>query len=83
MELLELLVALPEMCGCFLEFAALFSNGATAVTGVQAYRQRKKTKQSNLQEDSTRSSTLVWRFCIFLIIGLGILVLVIARWAAP
>ena len=48
MEILELLVALAEAgeaCGCFLQLLAAFADGATALTGAAAVKERRRRRR--------------------------------------
>lgn len=76
MEIFELLAFL-ELCGCFLELAAVTSSGTATYTGYQTYRDRKRARQT----ETPPSGKLLWRFLIVLIIAVGLLVLVISKWA--
>jgi hypothetical protein len=77
MEIVELIFAIIQLGGCFLELAAATSGGAAAYTGNQTYRNRKKSRETG----TPPSSSLLWRFLVFLVIAVGILMLVIAKWA--
>jgi hypothetical protein len=72
MEIIELI----NLCGCLLELAALFSSGGATYSGYQAYRARK-----NPPEPAT-PPRVMWRFLIWLVIAIGLVVLVITKWAA-
>ncbi len=76
MEIFEVL-ALVDLCGCFLEAAALASNGTAAYPGYQTYRDRKRARQT----ETPPSGKILWRFLIILLIAVALLVLVISKWA--
>ncbi len=71
MEIIELI----NLCGCFLELAALLSSGGATYSGYRAYRSRKNPPEP-------APPRFAWRFLVWLVIALGLIVLVITKWAA-
>jgi hypothetical protein len=77
MEIVELIFVVIQMCGCFLDLAALGSTGTATYSGVQTYRQRKK-------DPADRSPTATLGvFLVFAMIAFALIVLVIMKYAAP
>ena len=72
MEILELI----NLCGCLLELAALLSSGGASYSGYQVYRDRKKPRMP------ATPPRLIWRFLVWLVIAIGLIALVITKWAA-
>jgi hypothetical protein len=77
MEIVELIFVGIQMCGCFLDLAALASTGTATYSGVQTYRQRKK-------DPADRSPAATFGvFLVFAMIAFALIVLVIMKYAAP
>jgi hypothetical protein len=70
------ILALLEMCGCFLELAALFSSGGAAYSGYQFTHERKKAREN----EQPPASKFMWRFVVWLVIAAGLIVLVVSKW---
>jgi len=77
MEIIEGLFALFEGCFCFLEFAALFIDGAAAYNGIKTYRKRKRAAQHGLKKPS-------WTpFIVLAILGFAFTALMVYKYTRP
>ena len=79
MEILELIFVGLQLCGCFLDLAAVTSTGAAGYTGYQVYTDRKKRKQGIPIEHPEKRPTM-WRAIIWAIIAVALIVLVTLRF---
>jgi hypothetical protein len=71
MEIFELIVALIQMCGCFLEIGAA---GANAFAGAQTVRYVKSRRDG---KPHNRMRTIMWTAWF---LGIILLILVLIRW---
>ena len=69
---LEALVPLFDGCVCFLELAALFSNGSAAYSGYKTFKPRKG--EAALKKPSA------WPFVILVTLAVGFTVLLIVKY---
>jgi hypothetical protein len=77
-EILELLFALVEGCGCFLELFALGANVGTAASGTRYVRARRKAKREGKPKPEARVA--VWLFWLLLPLALLLTGIVIWKW---
>ena len=80
MEILELLVAAPEFCGCFLELFALGTSGGAAATGVKARQRSKVRKEARAHgEEPPKNPYAVW-FVVLVFLAVFAVGLVAFKW---
>lgn len=77
MEIIELIFVGIQLCGCFLDLAALASTGTATYSGVQTYKQRKKAPVDR----SPAANLSVFLVCA--IIAFVLILLVIIKYAVP
>lgn len=83
MEILEALVVAFDGCMCFLEMAALFSNGTAAYSGYRTYQGRKRAAETRKEHPETPArSPSWWPFVVLLIFAIGFTVLVMVKYGA-
>jgi hypothetical protein len=81
-EILELLFALAQGCGCFLEFMALGTNVGAGYAGVKARRTGRLRRTARERgEPDVPFNGWFWAFIILLSMGLGILSLTVWKYA--
>jgi hypothetical protein len=80
-EILELLFALVQGCGCFLEVMALGTNVGAGVAGVKARRTRKIRREARERgEPVAPHNGWFWAFLVLLAGGLVLLALTIWKY---
>jgi hypothetical protein len=81
-EIFELLFALVQGCGCFLEIMALGTNAGAGYAGVKARRtgQQRRAARERGEPDAPYNGWF-WLFVLLLSLGLGLLGLTIWKYA--
>jgi hypothetical protein len=81
-EILELLFALVQGCGCFLEVMALGSNLGAGVTGVKAHQTRKIRNEARTRGEPTPPHNgWFWAFLALAVVGFVLVGLTIWKYA--
>jgi hypothetical protein len=80
MELLELLLASSEMCGCLLELFAALLDGYAAFSGYRVGRQQRAYRRARAEGRPDVHRPAVWPFLLVLLFAVGVTALVIYRW---
>lgn len=64
MEILELIWAGIQICGCFLECLAAFSGGGAAYTGAKTLQNRKHRREQIAHGEKPEPKTPIWQFVV-------------------
>jgi hypothetical protein len=83
MEIFEVLYALFQLCGCFLELAALGSSAGASVAGYKAKKTSDARKEAlaNGEEPPARNRYWFW-FVILVFVAVFLVGLVFFKWLA-
>ncbi len=82
MEILELVFALFQACGCFLEIMALGTNVSAGVAGVKAHRAGKVRREARERgEPVPPHNGWLWAFVALVVVGTFLLGLTIWKYA--
>jgi hypothetical protein len=80
MEILELLLALPEMCGCFLQLGAAFADLSAGLAGYRLTKERKRRKKTLKEKGVALPRPPLWPFWLLVFGAVLLTSLSLWRW---
>lgn len=80
MEIFEVLWAIVQGCGCFLELFAASSSAAAGAAAYQANKDRKARKAAQAEGTQPPSRLALWLFLAFLFLAVFSAGLIVWKW---